>query len=120
MKLSRIFVFGFIVVLALGVVPGVVGAEEFKIAVVQIDQDDPQAYQPLAKHLARRGVAVKLVEVQTYEMATKMFTEGQVDAMFSGSGIPGSMFVIHRLKLKQALTGYKPKATRIQQAKISN
>ncbi len=120
MKLSRIFVFCFIVVLALGVMPGVVGAEEFKIAVLQINQDDPQAYEPLAKHLARRGVAVKLVEVQTYEMATKMFTEGQVDAVFSGSGIPGSMFVIHRLKLKQTLTGYKPKETRIQQAKISN
>lgn len=120
MKSSRFFVFCLTVVLALGVMPGIIKAEEFKIAVVQIDQDDPQAYQPLAKHLARRGVAVKLVEVQSYELATKLFTEGQVDAMLSGSGIPGSMFVIHRLKLKQALAGYKPKATRVQQAKISN
>ena len=120
MKLSRIFVFCFIVVFALGVMPGVIEAEEFKIAVLQINQDNLQTYQPLAEHLARRGVAVRLVQVPSYEAVTKMFTARQVDAMFSGSGIPGSMFIIHKLKLKRALTGFKPKETRMQQAMISN
>lgn len=120
MKSSRVFVFCFIVVLSLGLMPGVIGAEEFKIAVLRTGQDNPAPYQPLAEHLAKTGVAVRLVEAPTYETATKMFTEGRVDAMLSGSGIPGSMFVIHRLKLRQALMGFKPKESTIRQAKISN
>ena len=120
MKLSSFFVFCFAVVLTLGVMPGVIKAEEFKIAVLQVNKDNAQAYQPLTEHLAKRGIAVKMVGVPTYEMAEKMFTAGQVDAMFSGSGIPGSMFIIHRLKLKQTLAGLKPKESGIRQAMNSN
>lgn len=119
MKLSRMAVFCVIVVLSLGVMPGVIKAEEFKIAVLQSHKVSPQTYEPLEEHLAKIGVMVRMVEVPTYEMATKMFSAGEVDAMFSGSGIPGSMFVIHRLKLRQAFKGFKPKESIIQQAKIS-
>lgn len=118
MKLSRIFVF-FVVVFSLGAMPGVIKAEEFRIAVLQTGKDNAQAYQALAEHLVKRGVAVRMVEVPTYESVTKMFSAGQVDAMFSGSGIPGSMFVIHQLKLKRALMGFAPKESRIQQAMIA-
>jgi hypothetical protein len=108
------------VVLALGVMPGVIQAEEFKIAVLQVNKDNVRTYQSLVEHLAKRGVAVRLVEVPVNETVTKMFSTGQIDAMFSGSGIPGSMFIIHQLKLKQAMTGFKPKESRIQQAMLSN
>jgi len=120
MKLSRMVVFCVIVVLSLGVTPGVIQAEEFKIAVLQNHKDCPLTYKPLAEHLAKIGVMVRMVEVPTQEIATKMFAAGEVDAMFSGSGIPGSMFVIHRLKLKQALMEFKPKESSILQAKLSN
>jgi hypothetical protein len=120
MNSSKIFFFCFMVVFSLGVLPGVIKAEEFKIAVLQINKDNIQEYQSLAGHLVRRGIAVRMVEVPTYETVTKMFSAGQVDAVFSGSGIPGSMFIIHQLKLKRAITGFKPKESRIQQAMNSN
>jgi hypothetical protein len=69
--------------------------------------------------LVKSGVSVSLVEVPTYDRVTKLFSEGQVDAVFSGSGIPGSMFTIHRLKLKQTLTGFKPKESDSRQAMVS-
>lgn len=119
MKLSRMLVLCFVVALSFGVMPFVVGAEEFKIAVLHNDQDPPQAYQPLAEHLARRGISVKLIEAPTYDTMTKMLSEGQVDAMFSGPGIPGSMFVIYQLRLKQTLAGLRPQESRMRQAMLS-
>ncbi len=119
MKISKMFAYCFIAVFALGVMPSMVRAEAFKIAVVQNDHYNAQAYEHLAAHLAKRGVSVTLVKVPTYDMVTKLFSEGQVDAMFSGSGIPGSMFTIHHLKLKQLLAGFKPKESKIQQAMVS-
>lgn len=120
MTFAKMFVVCSIAVFALGVTPGIIQAEEFKIAVLRIDKTNAQAYKPLAEHLAKRGVSVRLVEVPTHDSVTKMFSEGQVDAMFSGSGIPGSMFTIHRLKLKQSLTGFRPKESNIQRAMVSN
>ena len=120
MKLTKMFVICLIAVLALSVMPGLIQAEGFKIAVLQTDKENARAYEPLVEHLAKRGVSVTLVEVPTYDAATKMFSEGQVDAMFSGSGIPGSMLTIYRLRLKQSLTGFKPKESKIQHAKVLN
>jgi ABC-type metal ion transport system substrate-binding protein len=120
MTLSKVLVFCVIAVLALGVMPGVSKAEKFKIAVLQVNKDNSRAYEPLVEHLAKSGISVTLVEVPTYDEVTKMLSEGQVDAMFFGTGIPGSMFVIYQLKLKQSLMGFKPKESRMYQASISN
>ena len=55
MKLSRIMVICFVVVFALGIMPGILKAEEFRIAIVQDDKASVQAYEPLVAHLAKNG-----------------------------------------------------------------
>lgn len=120
MNLSIKPVYCFIVLFTLGIIPGMVQAEEFKIAVLQSGKNNAQAYRPVAEHLAKNGVSVTLVDVPTYDAVTKMFSEGRVDAIFSGPGIPGSMFTIHRLKLKQSLTGFKPKESKTRHVLVSN
>jgi ABC-type phosphate/phosphonate transport system substrate-binding protein len=119
MKLSRMSVYCLIAAFILGATPGMIRAEEFRIAVLKGTKDSTREFKALAEHLVKSGVSVSLVEVPTYDRVTKLFSEGQVDAVFSGSGIPGSMFTIHRLKLKQTLTGFKPKESDSRQAMVS-
>jgi hypothetical protein len=120
MKVSRMSVYCFIAFFILGVAPGMIRAEEFRIAVLKGNKDCTREYKTLVEHLGKRGLSVSLVEVPTYGAVTKLFSEGQVDALFSGSGIPGSMFTIHRLKLKQSLTGFRPKEPDHRQAMVSH
>ncbi|MHB8909968.1 MAG: hypothetical protein ACYDAA_13940 [Syntrophales bacterium] len=116
MKLSRIMVVCFVVVFALGIMPGIVKAEEFRIAIVQDSISSVQAYKPLVAHLAKIGIAVTLVEAPTYQAVAKMFSSGEVDAIFNGPGIPGSMIIIDGLRERWYSARYKAGDTRIQQA----
>ncbi len=116
MRLSRIIGFYFIMVITWGGMAGMLQAAEFRIAVVQGDNGYVQAYEPLVAHLAKMGVAVTLVTAPTHQAVATLFASGKVDAMFSGSGIPGSMIVIDRLKGKWFSAGFKGRDSRIQQA----
>lgn len=117
MRLSRVIVFCFAVVIAWGSVPGMLKAEEFKIAVLQDDKGSIQAYEPLVAHLAKTGVAVTLVKAPTYEAIATMLSSGQVDGVFTGPGIPGSMMTIEGLKEKWFSAGFKTGDSKMQQAR---
>ena len=116
MRLSRSIVCCLLVIFAVGIMPGILNAEEFKIAILQGDQSSAQKYEPLVAHLAQTGIRVDLIEVPTYQAAARMIASGEVDAMFNGPGIPGSMMVIHDLKLQRFFANFKGVDTRVQHA----
>lgn len=119
MKLSRIMVICFVVVFAWGITPGILKAEEFRIAIVQDGKDSVQAYEPLVAHLAKMGIAVTLVKAPTHQAVARMFLSGEVDAIFNGPGIPGSMMVIDGLRERWFSAGVKAGDVTMQQAMTS-
>ncbi|MBY0577344.1 MAG: phosphate/phosphite/phosphonate ABC transporter substrate-binding protein [Gallionellaceae bacterium] len=68
-------------------------AAEIKIGIMQAQKGDAQKFKPLVDYLKSKGVDSSLVAASTYSEAAKMFSAGQIDAMFSGSGVAGSMII---------------------------
>jgi ABC-type phosphate/phosphonate transport system substrate-binding protein len=60
---------------------------------MQAQAGDAKKYQPLLDYLAKKGLPASFVTANTYPAAADMFAKGQVDAMFSGSGIAGAMMI---------------------------
>lgn len=73
--------------------PGAARAEQFKIAIMQDQSGEAQKYKPLLDYLAKKGVEASFVTTRDYPAAAQMFAGGEVDAMFSGSGIAGTMIL---------------------------
>lgn len=113
MKFSRSIVCC-LVVFAVGIMPGILAAEEFRIAVLQEDQFSAQKYEPLVEHLAKTGITVSLVGVPTYQAAARMVSAGEADAMFNGPGISGSMITIHQLKQQRFFANFRKNDARVQ------
>jgi ABC-type phosphate/phosphonate transport system substrate-binding protein len=80
-----------LIVLVLLVVP--VGAQEFRIGIMQDQKGSAEKYAALEQYLKGFGIEVRLLEASSYAVAARMFTDGQVDGMFSGSGVAGSMMI---------------------------
>lgn len=72
---------------------GVSAAEQFRIAIMQDQQGAAQKFRPLIDYLGKKGIATSFVSARDYFSAASMFSAGKVDAMFSGSGIAGSMII---------------------------
>lgn len=68
-------------------------AADFRIAIMQDQPGEAKKFRPLVEYLGGKGVAVAFVTARDYPAAAHMFAEGQVDAMFSGSGVAGSMLI---------------------------
>ncbi len=68
-------------------------AEQFKLVIMQDEKGAAQKYAPLASYLKTKGVEIILVGAPDYIKAAQMFTAGEVDGMFSGSGVAGIMLV---------------------------
>lgn len=66
---------------------------EVKIGIMQAQAGDARKYQPLLDYLSKNGLTASFVTANTYPAAADMFAKGQVDAMFSGSGIAGAMII---------------------------
>ena len=92
MKASKIL-FLFMVLFFLSVIHSRSEAVDFKIAIMQDQKDAWQKYPPLVSYLKKKGINVVFVETLTYAHAADMFASGKVDAMFSGSGVAGSMII---------------------------
>jgi ABC-type phosphate/phosphonate transport system substrate-binding protein len=79
---------------ALGLLlPGIASAEQFRIAIMQDQGGVAQKYKPLLDYLATKGIEASFVSAKDYPSAAGLFSNGEVDAMFSGSGIAGAMFI---------------------------
>ena len=66
---------------------------EIKIGIMQAQKGDAQKFKPLVDYLKSRDVDSSLIAAPTYADAARMFSSGQIDAMFSGSGIAGTMMI---------------------------
>jgi ABC-type phosphate/phosphonate transport system substrate-binding protein len=82
----------FIAMLGL-VLPGIASAEMFRIAIMQDQSGVAQKYKPLIDYLSTKGIEANLISSKDYKSAADMFSHGGVDAMFSGSGVAGSMII---------------------------
>jgi len=87
---KRVFAAVFMAVFAFG---AAAQAAEVKIGIMQAQAGDARKYQPLLDYLAKKGLPANFVTANTYPAAADMFAKGQVDAMFSGSGIAGAMII---------------------------
>ncbi len=68
-------------------------AAELKIAIMQAQAGDARKFQPLLDYLTKKGVSASFITAQDYTAAADLFARGAVDAMFSGSGIAGTMII---------------------------
>jgi ABC-type phosphate/phosphonate transport system substrate-binding protein len=75
------------------VLPGIASAEIFRIAIMQDQGGVAQKYKPLLDYLTAKGIQASFVSAKDYKSAADMFSHGGVDAMFSGSGVAGSMII---------------------------
>ncbi len=78
---------------ALSMTAGAALAAEIKIGITQAQAGDARKYQPLLDYFAKNGIQAKFVTAPDYPGAAEMFAKGAVDAMFSGSGIAGTMII---------------------------
>jgi ABC-type phosphate/phosphonate transport system substrate-binding protein len=86
----RLFIFGAMLGLLL---PGIASAETFRIAIMQDQGGVGQKYKPLIDYLAAKGIEANLISAKDYKSAADMFSHNGVDAMFSVSGVAGSMII---------------------------
>ncbi len=82
-----------VVVLAGMTVAGLAHAADLKIGIMQAQSGDARKYQPLLDYLGKKGLNASFVTTNTYPAAAEMFAKGQLDAMFSGSGVAGAMVI---------------------------
>ncbi|MCX7991206.1 MAG: phosphate/phosphite/phosphonate ABC transporter substrate-binding protein [Proteobacteria bacterium] len=66
---------------------------DFKILIMQDDKGAAEKYKPLMDYLKTKDINVNLVGTPNYQSAAKMFSAGEADAMFSGSGVAGIMII---------------------------
>jgi len=68
-------------------------ADQFKIAIMQDERGAAAKYRQLETYLKDKGIEFSFVGATSYPAAAKMFASGEVDAMFSGSGIAGTFII---------------------------
>lgn len=82
-----------LILLMVSVVVANAEAADLRIALTQAQAGEARKFQPLLEYLAKKGIAASFTTAQDYPAAADMFAKGAVDAMFSGSGIAGSMII---------------------------
>lgn len=84
------------VVCVMALVYGIAQASQFRIAIMQDERGAAGKFRPLENYLKSKGIKFSFVGTTDYAAAAKMFALGEVDAMFSGSGVAG-IFIIKDL-----------------------
>ncbi|HAK60420.1 MAG TPA: hypothetical protein DCO77_08570 [Nitrospiraceae bacterium] len=90
----RTFTLGVVVAaLAFGLFPSLSEASEFRIVIMQDKKGAAKKYRPLVPYFNKKGIDIAFVGASSYTVAAKMFASGKADAMFSGSGVAGTMII---------------------------
>jgi ABC-type phosphate/phosphonate transport system substrate-binding protein len=92
MKIKSLFCM-ILMVFGVTLISNTAKAAEFKIIIMQDDKGAAEKYQPLLAYLKKNGVDASFVGSPNYTAAAKMFASGEADAMFSGSGIAGTLII---------------------------
>ncbi|MDM8538595.1 PhnD/SsuA/transferrin family substrate-binding protein [Desulfobacterales bacterium HSG17] len=66
---------------------------DFKIAIMQDKKGAAAKFRPLLNYLNQNGIKVSFAAAKNYQHAAKLFSNGEADAMFSGSGIAGCFII---------------------------
>ncbi len=66
---------------------------DFKIGIMQDKKGAAAKFRPLIKYFNKKNIEVSFVAARNYPNAAKMFSNGEIDGMFSGSGIAGCMII---------------------------
>lgn len=74
-------------------ITNVAHAAQFRIGLMQDEAGAAAKFKPLIDYLNKKGMEATFVTAKDYPNAASMFANGEVDAMFSGSGIAGSMII---------------------------
>lgn len=61
--------------------------EELKIGIMQDRHGVAQKYAPLIEYCSAHDLHIKLIGFKSYKDAAEKFTQGKIDAMFTGSGV---------------------------------
>lgn len=81
------------VMFMLGIFLAPASAEELKMLTTQDKSGEAKKYRELINYLKNHGLDMSFEAAHDYVIAGKMFSQGGVDAMFSGSGIAGIMII---------------------------
>ncbi len=76
-----------------GCTAGALAADQLKIGIMQSKKGQAKKYAPLVEYFKSQGIDAKLVGTKNYTDAANKFSSGKLDAMFSGSGVAGSMII---------------------------
>lgn len=68
---------------------GTSSAADFKIGIMQAQSGTAKKYEPLETYLQKENIQVKFVPLSNYLEAAQHLAKGDVDGMFSGSGVAG-------------------------------
>lgn len=72
---------------------GTASAEIFKVGIMQAQSGAAKKFEPLETYLLKEKVQVKFVPFSNYKEAAQLFAQGEVDGMFSGSGVAGALLL---------------------------
>jgi ABC-type phosphate/phosphonate transport system substrate-binding protein len=89
-RITKAFV---LFIMSLGISAQVALAAEFSIGIMQDAPGVAQKYAPLIDLFKAKGLDVKLVGYRNYTDAAVKFANGEVDSMFAGSGVAGTMMI---------------------------
>ncbi len=67
--------------------------EEFSLGIMQDKKGVAAKFHPLISYFKKAGVELKLKGYKSYPDAANKFFDGDVDGMFAGSGVAGSMMI---------------------------
>lgn len=90
-KIGTTILFFTLVSLAIGQSTATAGV--FKIGIMQAQVGAAKKYESLENYLLKENVQVKFVPFSSYKEAAQLFAKGDVDGMFSGSGVAGAFIL---------------------------
>lgn len=91
--MKRTFVAALLFCCSLAATGQLVQGAEFKIGIMQDTPGAAKQYSPLIELFKTNNIEVKLQGYSNYTDAAIKFAQGDVDAMFAGSGVAGAMMI---------------------------
>lgn len=83
-----------LVVVASWALPGAaLAADVFRVAVCEGKSDVAKKYAPLKSYLREKGIVLELVSTVDNPESGRLFARGEVNGMFAGSGLAGSLIL---------------------------
>ncbi len=73
--------------------PSLAHAGDVRIALTQAQAGEARKYQTLLEYLSSKGLTASFVTAPDYRAAAELFASGQVNAMFGGSGVTGTLMI---------------------------